>query len=128
MRSGECVLAGGVDFVAAAGEEVVRRDVADGAVKPHAVVVRDESGDDGASLVAAEKSPRVQELYRTYGDEALALGVFGAPTFVLDGTYAVQGEDELKGWQLAVEAAYTIRPSPTHACAAEHIGQCSPEV
>ena len=28
----------------------------------------------------------------------------------------------------AVEAAYTIRPSPTHACAAEHIGQCSPEV
>lgn len=24
--------------------------------------------------------------------------------------------------------AYTIRPSPTHACAAAHIGQCSPEV
>ncbi len=23
---------------------------------------------------------------------------------------------------------YTIRPSPTQACAAAHIGQCSPEV
>src|SRR5690625_3052820 len=28
----------------------------------------------------------------------------------------------------ADELAYTMRPSPTHACAAEHIGQCSPEV
>lgn len=26
------------------------------------------------------------------------------------------------------ECTYTIRPSPTHPCAAEHIGQCSPEV
>ena len=26
------------------------------------------------------------------------------------------------------ETAYTIRPRPTHACAAEHIAQCSPEV
>ncbi|SHU60882.1 Uncharacterised protein [Mycobacteroides abscessus subsp. abscessus] len=28
----------------------------------------------------------------------------------------------------AEELAYTMRPRPTHACAAEHIGQCSPEV
>src|SRR5579859_3512234 len=26
------------------------------------------------------------------------------------------------------ELTYTMRPSPTQACAAEHIGQCSPEV
>ena len=26
------------------------------------------------------------------------------------------------------ETAYTIRPSPIHPWAAEHIGQCSPEV
>src|SRR5690606_21157278 len=28
----------------------------------------------------------------------------------------------------AAEATYTMRPSPTHPCAAAHIGQCSPEV
>ncbi|WP_199819978.1 hypothetical protein [Streptomyces sp. NRRL F-3307] len=26
------------------------------------------------------------------------------------------------------ETMYTTRPSPTQACAAAHIGQCSPEV
>ena len=28
----------------------------------------------------------------------------------------------------AEETAYTIRPRPIQPCAAEHIGQCSPEV
>src|SRR5215213_1274078 len=28
----------------------------------------------------------------------------------------------------ALETAYTMRPSPTHACAAAHMTQCSPEV
>ena len=28
----------------------------------------------------------------------------------------------------ADETAYTIRPRPIQACAAEHIGQCSPDV
>ena len=32
------------------------------------------------------------------------------------------------GGQLPVDPAYTIGPSPIHAWAAEHIGQCSPEV
>ena len=48
----------------------------------------------GAALVAAEKSPRVQDLYRTYSDEALALGIFGAPSFVLDGVI-YWGQDRL---------------------------------
>ncbi|MBN9268398.1 MAG: DsbA family protein, partial [Hyphomicrobium sp.] len=34
--------------------------------------IADENGYDGAALVAAEQSPRVQDLYRTYSDEALA--------------------------------------------------------
>lgn len=57
--------------------------------------IGDENGYDGASLVAAEQSPRVQELYRAYSDEALALGVFGAPTFVLDGVI-YWGQDRLE--------------------------------
>jgi 2-hydroxychromene-2-carboxylate isomerase len=56
--------------------------------------IADENDYDGAALVAAEQSPRVQELYRTYSDEALALGVFGAPTFVLDGEI-FWGQDRL---------------------------------
>lgn len=56
--------------------------------------IADDNGYDGASLVAAEKSPRVQELYRSYGDEAVALGVFGAPSFVLDGVI-YWGQDRL---------------------------------
>jgi 2-hydroxychromene-2-carboxylate isomerase len=56
--------------------------------------IADENGYDGAALVAIEKSPRVQELYRAYSDEALALGVFGAPSFVLDGVI-YWGQDRL---------------------------------
>jgi len=56
--------------------------------------IADENGYDGAALVAAEQSARVQELYRTYSDEALALGVFGAPSFVLDGVI-YWGQDRL---------------------------------
>ena len=56
--------------------------------------IADENGYDGAALVAAEQSPRVQDLYRMYSDEALALGVFGAPSFVLDGEI-FWGQDRL---------------------------------
>jgi 2-hydroxychromene-2-carboxylate isomerase len=56
--------------------------------------IADENGYDGAALVATEASPRVQELYQAYSDEALALGVFGAPSFVLDGVI-YWGQDRL---------------------------------
>lgn len=67
------------------------RDIALGETRRQ---IADENGYDGAALVAAEQSPRVQELYRTYGDEALTLGVFGAPSFVLDGEI-FWGQDRL---------------------------------
>lgn len=67
------------------------RDIASPEVRRQ---IADENGYDGASLLAAEKSARVQELYRTYSDEALALGVFGAPSFVLDGVI-YWGQDRL---------------------------------
>ncbi|SKU27092.1 Uncharacterised protein [Mycobacteroides abscessus subsp. abscessus] len=45
-----------------------------------------------------------------------ATGLGGAPSSV---SHCVSWAEEL---------AYTMRPRPTHACAAEHMGQCSPEV
>jgi 2-hydroxychromene-2-carboxylate isomerase len=56
--------------------------------------VAEENGFDGAALVAAETSAPVQALYKKYSDEAEALGVFGAPTFVLNGE-RFWGQDRL---------------------------------
>jgi 2-hydroxychromene-2-carboxylate isomerase len=67
------------------------RDISDADVRRQ---VADENGYDGAALVAAERTSRVQELYQAYSDEALALGVFGAPSYVLDGVI-YWGQDRL---------------------------------
>jgi 2-hydroxychromene-2-carboxylate isomerase len=53
-----------------------------------------ENGMDGDALVAAEKNASVQALYRRYSDEALELGVFGAPTYILNGE-RFWGQDRL---------------------------------
>jgi 2-hydroxychromene-2-carboxylate isomerase len=57
--------------------------------------VADENGYDGASLVAAERSVRVQELYRQFSIEAERLGIFGAPTYVIAGEL-FWGQDRLE--------------------------------
>jgi 2-hydroxychromene-2-carboxylate isomerase len=67
------------------------RDISDADVRRQ---IADENGYDGAALVAAERTSRVQELYQAYSDEALALGVFGAPSYVLDGVI-YWGQDRL---------------------------------
>lgn len=67
------------------------RDISDADVRRQ---VADENGYDGAALVAAERTSRVQELYQAYSAEALALGVFGAPSYVLDGVI-YWGQDRL---------------------------------
>ncbi len=56
--------------------------------------IAEDNGMDGESLLAAEGSEAVQSLYRRYSDEALACGVFGAPTYVLDGE-RFWGQDRL---------------------------------
>ena len=53
-----------------------------------------EHGYDGAGLVAAETSERVQTLYRQFSAEAEGLGVFGAPTYVIEGEL-FWGQDRL---------------------------------
>lgn len=56
--------------------------------------IADENGYDGAGLVAAESSKPVQALYWQYSAEAEALGVFGAPTYVVEGEM-FWGQDRL---------------------------------
>jgi 2-hydroxychromene-2-carboxylate isomerase len=68
------------------------RDIADAAVRR---AIADENGYDGAALVAAEGSERVQALYRRFSAEAETLGVFGAPTFVIGGEL-YWGQDRLE--------------------------------
>jgi 2-hydroxychromene-2-carboxylate isomerase len=67
------------------------RDIAEAATR---IAVADENGYDGATLQAMERSAEVQAAYRANTDEAERLGVFGAPTFVLDGE-RFWGQDRL---------------------------------
>ena len=68
------------------------RDTADRKVR---VAVANENGLPGEELAAAEQSAPVQALYKTYSDEAERLGVFGAPTYVLEGE-RFWGQDRLE--------------------------------
>ena len=67
------------------------RDIADPSVRR---AIADENGFDGKALLAAETSDAVQATYRDYSDEAERLGIFGAPTFVLNGE-RFWGQDRL---------------------------------
>jgi 2-hydroxychromene-2-carboxylate isomerase len=66
-------------------------------------VVADENGYDGARLVAMETSERVQTLYRQFSAEAETLGVFGAPTFLLE-DQLFWGQDRLDFVDRALDA------------------------
>jgi 2-hydroxychromene-2-carboxylate isomerase len=65
--------------------------------------VAEENGMDGAALLAAETSGTVQALYRSYSEEAERLGVFGAPTFIVDGEL-YWGQDRLDFVDRALDA------------------------
>ena len=56
--------------------------------------IANENGLDGDTLVTAEQSAEVQAIYRRNSEEAELLGVFGSPTFVLDGE-RFWGQDRL---------------------------------
>jgi 2-hydroxychromene-2-carboxylate isomerase len=58
------------------------RDTSQPAVR---IAVADENGYDGAALHALERTAEVQQAYQGYSEEAVRLGVFGAPTFVIPG-------------------------------------------
>jgi 2-hydroxychromene-2-carboxylate isomerase len=56
--------------------------------------VGNENGFPGEELVREETGERVQALYKAYSEEAERLGVFGAPTYVLEGE-RFWGQDRL---------------------------------
>jgi 2-hydroxychromene-2-carboxylate isomerase len=49
------------------------------------IAVANENGYDGAALQALERSPSVLREYQAFSDEAVRRGVFGAPTFIIEG-------------------------------------------
>jgi 2-hydroxychromene-2-carboxylate isomerase len=67
------------------------RDTSAAAVR---ISIANENGLPGQELQREEASPRVQALYKSYSEEAERLGVFGAPTYVLDGE-RFWGQDRL---------------------------------
>jgi 2-hydroxychromene-2-carboxylate isomerase len=67
------------------------RDIADPRVRG---AVADENGYDGPALLTAETTEAVQREYRDNGAEAEGLGVFGSPTFVVEGEL-FWGQDRL---------------------------------
>ncbi len=56
--------------------------------------IADENGMDGAALVAAADGEAVATAYAANTEEALARGVFGAPSYVYDGEL-YWGQDRL---------------------------------
>ena len=75
------------------------RDIADHATL---VSIANENGMDGKSLLAATEDDAVQAEYLTNTEEAIRIGVFGAPTYVFDGEL-FWGQDRLQmlEWRLA---------------------------
>ena len=67
------------------------------------IAIAEENGMDGRTLHQAETSAEVQAAYRTFTQEAEALQVFGAPTFVVDGV-RFWGQDRLGFVDRALEA------------------------
>jgi len=74
------------------------RDIADHATL---VTIANENGMDGKALLAATEDEAVQAEYLSNTEEAIRIGVFGAPTYVFDGEL-FWGQDRLQmlEWRL----------------------------
>jgi 2-hydroxychromene-2-carboxylate isomerase len=58
------------------------------------IAIANDNGYDGAALHALESAPQTRAEYENFSRDAERLGVFGAPTFVLDGV-RYWGQDRL---------------------------------
>ncbi len=67
------------------------RNIAD---HPTLVAIANECGLDGTALLAATENEAVKAEYQANTDEAIRIGVFGAPTYVYDGEL-FWGQDRL---------------------------------
>ena len=77
---------------------VENRDIADHATL---VLIANENGMDGKALLAATEDEAVKTEYESNTEEAIRLGVFGAPTYVYD-SEQFWGQDRLQmlEWRL----------------------------
>jgi 2-hydroxychromene-2-carboxylate isomerase len=77
---------------------VEERNVAD---HPTLAAIADECGMDGKALLVLAETPAVQAEYQANTDEAMRIGVFGAPAYVFDGEL-FWGQDRLDmlAWRL----------------------------
>ena len=75
------------------------RDIADHATL---IAIANENSMDGQALLAATEDTAVQAEYQSNTEEAIRIGVFGAPTYVFDGEL-FWGQDRLQmlEWRLA---------------------------
>jgi len=75
------------------------RDIADHATL---IAIANENSMDGQALLAATEDAAVQAEYQSNTEEAIRVGVFGAPTYVFDGEL-FWGQDRLQmlEWRLA---------------------------
>lgn len=76
------------------------RNTSDAAVRREIAL---ENEMDGNALTSAETGSLVQSLYQRYSGEAETLGVFGAPTYVLEGE-RFWGQDRLEFLDRALDA------------------------
>lgn len=75
------------------------RDTAEAAVR---IAVANEAGYDGAALHALEQAAATLTEYQAFSDEAVRLGVFGAPIFILNGE-RFWGQDRLNFVERALD-------------------------
>ncbi len=77
---------------------VEERNIAD---HPTLAAIADENGMDGKALLASTENAAVHAEYQANTDEAMALGVFGAPTYVFDGElFWGQDRIDMLEWRL----------------------------
>lgn len=81
------------------------RNSADAAVR---IAVANAAGYDGTALQALEQAPETLAQYQANSDEAVRLGVFGAPTFVLEGE-RFWGQDRLHFVDRALDRLRSLR-------------------
>ena len=82
------------------------RNIAD---HPTLAAIADECGLDGTSLLAATEDKAVKIEYETNTEEAIRIGVFGAPTYVYEGEL-FWGQDRLLmlDWRLTQRACNNV--------------------
>ena len=77
---------------------VESRNIADGDTL---IELATACGVDGAALTRDARSAEIEARYQAYTDEAIEVGVFGAPTFIVDGE-VFWGQDRLEFVQRAL--------------------------